>query len=87
MQIDWVTVIAQIINFLVLVFLLKRFLYVPIINAMDRRQQAIATSLEEAQQKSNVAESEALRYRQLQDNLEKDKNSLLAQIESIKNNL
>jgi hypothetical protein len=31
MQVDWITTIAQIINFLVLVYLLKRFLYRPIV--------------------------------------------------------
>jgi F-type H+-transporting ATPase subunit b len=31
MLIDWFTVVAQIINFLILVYLLKRFLYKPII--------------------------------------------------------
>jgi len=35
--IDWFTVIAQIINFLVLVYLLKRFLYGPIIRVIDER--------------------------------------------------
>ena len=36
---DWFTVIAQIINFLILVALLKRFLYGPIIRAMERRER------------------------------------------------
>ena len=35
MQVDWFTVVAQVINFLVLVYLLKRFLYGPIIDAID----------------------------------------------------
>lgn len=56
MQIDWFTVIAQVINFLVLVLLLKRFLYRPIIEAMERREQLIADRLHSADEK--VAEAE-----------------------------
>ena len=37
MLIDWFTVGAQIVNFLVLVGLLKYFLYEPILKAMDKR--------------------------------------------------
>ncbi len=49
MQIDWLTVIAQIVNFLILVWLLKRFLYQPVINAMDQREQRIAERLQKAE--------------------------------------
>ena len=37
MLIHWFTVLAQIINFLILVYLLKRFLYGPIIRAMEEK--------------------------------------------------
>src|SRR6202030_2840597 len=40
MLIDWFTVGAQALNFLVLVWLLKRFLYKPILNAVDAREAA-----------------------------------------------
>ena len=43
MLIDWSTVIAQAINFLILVWLLKRFLYKPILQAIDERDKRIAT--------------------------------------------
>ena len=42
MRIDWFTVIAQVVNFLILMWLLKRFLYKPILNAIDAREQRIA---------------------------------------------
>ena len=35
MLIDWFTVFAQAVNFLILVWLLKRFLYKPILHAID----------------------------------------------------
>jgi F-type H+-transporting ATPase subunit b len=61
---DWFTVVAQIINFLILVFLLKRFLYKPIIRVMSEREQKITSRLEQAQQKKQEAEQEAKSYRQ-----------------------
>ena len=39
MLIDWFTVGAQALNFLILVWLLKRFLYKPILDAVDAREQ------------------------------------------------
>ncbi len=60
MLIDWFTVFAQIINFLILVFLLKRFLYEPIISAMDEREEKIALRMQAAEQKRNEAEQEVV---------------------------
>ncbi len=48
MIIDWFTVIAQIINFLILVGLLKHFLYQPVLNAIDKREKRIAAELADA---------------------------------------
>ena len=42
MLIDWFTVGAQAVNFIILVWLLKRFLYKPILNAIDEREKGIA---------------------------------------------
>ena len=62
MLIDWFTVAAQIINFLILVALLKHFLYGRIINAMDQREARITSRLEEAERKKSEAEDEAAAY-------------------------
>ena len=48
MSIDWITVAAQIANFLVLVWLLKRFLYRPILDGIDAREAEIANRMQEA---------------------------------------
>ncbi|TAL07748.1 MAG: F0F1 ATP synthase subunit B [Porticoccaceae bacterium] len=48
MLIDWFTVGAQVLNFLILVWLLKRFLYRPILDAIDAREQRIAAALADA---------------------------------------
>jgi F-type H+-transporting ATPase subunit b len=78
MQIDWITVGAQIINFLVLVWLLQHFLYGPIVRAMDRREQRIAKRLEEAEQGKREAQAEAQSYREKQDRLEQQRGEFLA---------
>jgi F-type H+-transporting ATPase subunit b len=51
MLIDWFTVGAQVLNFLILVWLLKRFLYKPILHAIDAREQRIAKELADADAK------------------------------------
>ncbi len=61
MQIDWVTVVAQLLNFAVLVALLRRFLYGPILRTIDRREQAIAARVGEAETKRAEAEADAER--------------------------
>ncbi|SFN30115.1 F0F1 ATP synthase subunit B family protein [Nitrosospira briensis] len=58
MLIDWFTVIAQVVNFLILVWLLKRFFYQPILNALDARERRIATELADAEAKKLEAEKE-----------------------------
>lgn len=48
MEVDWFTVGAQILNFLILVWLLRRFLYRPVLNAIDAREARIAQKISEA---------------------------------------
>jgi F-type H+-transporting ATPase subunit b len=45
MLIDWFTVGAQALNFLILVYLMKRFLYKPILRAIDEREKKVAAEL------------------------------------------
>jgi F-type H+-transporting ATPase subunit b len=58
MLIDWFTVAAQIVNFLILVWLLKRFLYKPILDAIDAREKRIASELADADTKKAEAEKQ-----------------------------
>jgi F-type H+-transporting ATPase subunit b len=48
MLIDWFTVCAQAINFLILVWLMKHFLYKPVLTAIDTREKRIAGELADA---------------------------------------
>ena len=56
MPIDWFTVLVQAINFLILVWLLKRFLYKPILHAIDEREKGIATQLADVEAKKTVVQ-------------------------------
>lgn len=63
MSIDWITVAAQIANFLVLVLLLRRFLYRPILDGIDAREAEITNRMQEAvraKEKAQAAEQEHL---------------------------
>jgi F-type H+-transporting ATPase subunit b len=66
--IDWFTVVAQIVNFLVLVALLKHFFWGKLTRAIDEREARVAGDLAKAEQKSQEAERQAeeLRLRSLE---------------------
>jgi F-type H+-transporting ATPase subunit b len=58
MLIDWFTVGAQLLNFLILIWLLKRFLYKPILDAIDARDKRIAAALADAAAKQAAADKQ-----------------------------
>lgn len=64
MSIDWITVAAQIANFLILVWLLKRFLYRPILDGIDARESEIADRMSEAARVRQSAEAEGAHYQE-----------------------
>lgn len=79
MSIDWITVIAQIANFLLLVWLLKRFLYRPILDGIDAREAEITKRMAEAglaEQKAQTAEAD---FRQQQAELRTTQNAKIAE--------
>ncbi len=57
MELDWTTFILEIINFLVLMWILQRFLYRPVMNVVAQRRAAISKGLEEAQSTQDAATS------------------------------
>lgn len=63
MSIDWITVAAQVGNFLVLIWLLKRFLYRPILDGIDARERAITQRMAEAARVREQAEAAEALYR------------------------
>lgn len=48
MELNWSTFVLEIINFLVLVWILKKFLYRPVLAALKQRQEKIEQKLDEA---------------------------------------
>src|SRR5579859_2471146 len=77
MLIDWFTVSAQAINFLVLVWLLKRFLYRPVLAAIDAREKKIAQQLESATKQQAQAAAERDDFQRRSTALEQDRETIL----------
>jgi len=77
MLIDWFTVAAQALNFLILVWLLKRFLYKPILNAIDSREKKIAAELLKAQTNMSESQKEKEEYQSKNKQLEETRAALL----------
>ncbi len=77
MLIDWFTVGAQLVNFFILVWLMKRFLYKPIINAIDNREKRISEEIANAEKKKNEAQKESDDFKHKNDEFEKQRATLL----------
>lgn len=58
MLIDGFTVFAQMVNFLILMGLMRRYLYKPILGAIEEREKAIAATLQDARAKQDEAEQQ-----------------------------
>jgi len=77
--IDWFTVVAQVINFLILAWLLKHFLYQPILDAIDAREKRIAAELADADVKKAEATQERDAFRHKNDEFDRQRAALLSQ--------
>lgn len=54
MELNWSTFLLEILNFLVLVWILKRFLYRPVLDLIARRRERIEQTLVEARREQKV---------------------------------
>jgi len=77
MLIDWFTVGAQVVNFLILVWLLKHFLYRPILNAIDAREKRIAKELADADAKKVEAQRERDEFQHKNEAFEQQRAALM----------
>jgi len=77
MLIDWFTVAAQALNFLILVWLMKHFLYRPILNAIDTREELIAKELAEADAKKSEAQKERDEFQHKNEEFDQQRAALL----------
>jgi F-type H+-transporting ATPase subunit b len=77
MLIDWFTVIAQVVNFLILVWLLKHFLYRPILDAIDAREKRIAKELADADAKKAEAQKERDEFQHKNEEFDQQRTALM----------
>ncbi len=77
MLIDWFTVVAQALNFLILVWLMKHFLYKPVILAIDEREKRIALALADAKAKKADAKRERDEFQHKNEEFDRQRASLL----------
>jgi len=79
MLVDWFTVVAQVVNFLILVWLLKRFLYKPILRAIDEREKRITTELADAAMKQAEAKQERDEFHRQNEGFVRERAALMSQ--------
>lgn len=77
MLIDWFTVGAQILNFLILIWLLKRFLFKPIVDAIDAREEKVSAQLSDAAAKMSAAEKEQIAFQEKNAALDQSRAALM----------
>src|SRR5450755_3028897 len=75
---DWFTIVAQALNFLILVWLMKRFLYKPVLNAIDEREKRISTELANADAKKAEAQKEHDEFQRKNTEFDHQRAALLA---------
>jgi F-type H+-transporting ATPase subunit b len=73
MNLDWSTFLLEIINFLVLVWILKRFLYKPVLDVIERRKAGIAKTLSDAQAMRDEADTLKRQYHDKLAELERER--------------
>ena len=78
MLIDWFTIGAQALNFLILVWLLRRFLYRPILRAIDAREKRIAAELADADAKKAEAQKERDEFQRKNEAFDQQRAALLS---------
>ena len=80
MQVSWPTFLLEIVNFLILVWILKRFLYRPVLAAIAQRKAAIDKTLSDAQTKRAQSEQLEQQYENRLADWEKEKENLHASL-------
>jgi F-type H+-transporting ATPase subunit b len=77
MLIDWFTVGAQALNFLILAWLMKRFLYKPVLDAVAAREKLIATELADAAAKKAEAQKDRDEFQHKNEEFDQQRGALL----------
>ena len=74
--IDLFTFFVQIVNFLILMFILNKFLYKPILSTLEKRREDIKNKIEEAEQKLKDSDKLKNEYLEKLTNLENENQAL-----------
>jgi F-type H+-transporting ATPase subunit b len=77
MLIDWFTVAAQVVNFLILVWLLRHFLYKPVLAVIDAREKSVAAKLADATAREAKAQAEGEELRKRNEAFDREREGLL----------
>lgn len=76
MLIDWFTVGGQVVNFIILVWLMKRFLYQPVLDAIDAREKRIEAQLSDAAHQKKEAHQEQSEFKAKNDEFDEQRKAL-----------
>lgn len=79
MLIDWFTVGAQLLNFIILVWLMKRFLYQPVLDAIAAREKKIAAQLADAAATKSKAHKQQDEFEKKNQDFDEQRAELLRQ--------
>jgi len=79
MQINWFEIVAQIINFVILLFILQKLFYKPIIKAMEERQARIKEEVDKASIKMQEADAIISEYEEKLADFKKNEHTMLDQ--------
>ena len=78
MLIDWFTVGAQALNFVILLWLMKRYLYKPILVAIDAREKRIADELAGADAKRTEAQKDRDEFQKKNEEFAQQRDALMS---------
>jgi len=80
MQLDWSTFILEILNFLILIWILKRFLYKPILTMIAERKAAIEQTLATSERTQKEAQALREQYEHRQADWQREKETARAHL-------
>jgi F-type H+-transporting ATPase subunit b len=79
-ELDWTTFILELINFVVLIWILNRFLYRPVMNVIAQRKAAIQQTLSEAETTRSDAQALQSQYKNRLTQWEQEREKARAQL-------
>jgi len=77
-----ILLLAQIVNFAILLFILKRFLYKPILKVLEERKNKIATSMKQSEQIQKRFEEMEIKQQEILDNAKNESAQIIGEAKS-----